>query len=259
MKKSKELGVAIKAARKAGTILMKHYGKLKSVQYKKYQDMVTVADKQAEKAIIEIIKKDYPEHSIYGEETGRHMKKSDYLWVIDPLDGTTNFVMQVPFFNTAISLSYKNEVVAAVVLSHFSKELFYAEKGKGAYLNGRRIHVSDKKNLKYCVCTFCHANSQKALRKWVRIYKRTRLSKVRHFRQMGSAQLELSYVACGRVESYQALELNIYDVAAGSLLIREAGGKVTDFAGKKWTSKSKDILASNGKIHSKLLKLINKK
>lgn len=258
MKQSKELKVAISAATAAGRILMKRWGKV-TVSYKQYQDMVTVADTLAEKAIVGLIKKNFPSHAIYSEEMGSDEKKSDYIWVIDPLDGTTNFVMHNPFFNTAISLVYKGEVILGVVHAPFLKEMYWAEKGKGAFMNNKRIHVSKKNDLSRIIAGFCHNNSEKARKRITKIFANVKRSEIKHYRQFGSGELELAYVAISRLDSYNGNDQQLYDIAAGALLVTEAGGKVTDFDGLRWKPGFRNILASNGIIHKKMLNIINKK
>ncbi len=257
---SKELSVATAAAYKAGKILMQLWKKKTVVHFKDKTEMVTAADKAAEKVILADIRKNFPSHSIFSEEMGRADKHSPYLWVVDPLDGTTNFVIRDPFFNTAIALVYKGEVIMGVVYYPFLDEMFWAEKGKGAFMNGRKIHVSEKTDFLKSVFAFCHSGySRPQVKRMLKIYSNFKLAGMKHVRQIGSAELELCYVACGRVESIHISDLNLYDVAAGSVIVKEAGGIVTDFSGKDWKPNMKDIFASNGIVHNRLLKLINKK
>jgi len=260
MKQSRQLSVAISAAYKAGRILMQLWKKKTIVHFKEKTEMVTAADKAAEKVILADLRKNFPSYSIFSEEMGRADKKSDYLWVVDPLDGTTNFVIHDPFFNTAIALVYKGEVVLGVVYYPFLDEMFWAEKGKGAFMNGKRINVSAKTDFLKSVFAFCHSGySRLQVKRMLRIYSNLKLAGIKHLRQIGSAELELCYVACGRIESFHISDLNLYDVAAGSVIVKEAGGRVTDFKGRDWKPNMKDIFASNGLVHNKLLKLINRK
>jgi myo-inositol-1(or 4)-monophosphatase len=254
---SKELRVAIRAAKEAGKILKQHYGKIKKITYKKEYSRLTAADLLAEKKIIGIIKKEFPEYSIYSEEKGFETKKSDYMWVIDPLDGTTNYSIMLPFFNVAIGLAFKGEPILGVVYYPPYNELFYAEKGKGAFLNGKRIHVSSKKELIKSVVGYCHGErTPKAIKRATEIYVNLKRIATNRTRQFGSAALELSYCACGRIDAFEMSDMNAYDVAAGVAIVREAGGKVTDFENKKFDLKSRDILASNGILHKKILNII---
>lgn len=253
---SKELAVAIRAAKAAGKIIMKKYGKT-AIHYKEYLDSVTEADKKAEQKIISIIKKEFPTHSIIAEESGKHMQQSEYTWVIDPLDGTGNFTMMLPFFNTSIALIKGNTLILGVVYSPIQKELFHATKKRGAFLNGKRIRVSGQDNLLKARSAFCHGGRtpeliERATSRYVRLKgKRCKI------RQLGSAALELAYVGAGRLDAFWMTDINLWDVAAGVLLVQEAGGVVTDFAGKPYAQGTpKDILASNGAIHKKLRSLL---
>ena len=257
MKQSNYLKTAIKAAKAAGKIIRQNYGKHIDLHYKAGMDFVTDIDLKAEKIIISTIKKNYPGHSVYGEESGFDKKESNFLWIIDPLDGTTNFTMSNPFFNTAIALVKDNEVIVGVVYNPLMDELFYAEKGKGTYLNGKKILVNGKSDLSKSVVTFCHGSKKIAhIKRTTKIYSKMKLI-ANHTRQLGAAALELAHVACGRTVCFYMNNMNAYDVAAGSLLVEEAGGKVTNFENKKFTINSIDIFASNGKVHKKVLDVIS--
>ena len=257
MKQSNYLKTGIKAAKTAGNYIKNNYSKKIDLQYKENADFVTSVDITAEKKIISIIKQQYPNHSILGEESGKEIKNNDYLWIIDPLDGTTNFTMKNPFFNTSIALVKKNEIILGVVYNPISNELFYAEKNKGAYLNDKKINVNNKKEISKSIIAFCHGSKNKnSIKKATKIYSKMKL-KANHTRQLGAAALELCYVACGRVSCFYMNDMNSYDVAAGAIIVKEANGKVSDFNNKKFNINSKDILASNKKIHNDILKIIN--
>ena len=247
-----------KTAKGAGKILMKHFGKLKHIEPKGRRDVVTEADKLSEKFIISQIKKKFPNHAILGEETGMH-GKSKNLWVIDPLDGTKNYSIRNPFFNVSIAFLQNGEITNAGVYAPFLDEFYYAEKGKGATLNKKRIHVSDVSDLKNSFVQFCRGVSNKAIRNCSKIYSHL-LPKVLALRQQGAAELEMCFVAAGRTPVYYMNDFNTpWDVAAGTLIVREAGGKVTNFKGEEFNLfKHKNIIASNGKIHEKIMKEINK-
>ncbi|MBN2014799.1 MAG: inositol monophosphatase [Candidatus Altiarchaeota archaeon] len=252
--KSKELEAAIKAAREAGRIQLEKYGKV-SLKYKKDKTIVTEADVESEERIIAILKKDFPDYSILGEESGLTRTSSDYMWVIDPLDGTTNYSVQNPFFDVSIALTRKSEPIMGVVYYPSQDEMFYAEKGRGAYMNDERIKVSNKEKIEESVLTFCHASDRESVEKMSNVWRTWKLLNPK-VRQIGAGALEMAYVACGRTECFLMIKMNSWDVAAGTVLIREAGGKVTDLEGKEFTIDSTDILASNGRLHDKLLKLI---
>ncbi len=245
-------------AKGAGRILMKHIGKLKHIEQKGRIDVVTEADKLSEKFIISQIKKKFPEHAVLGEETGMH-GKSKNLWVIDPLDGTKNYAIRNPFFNVSIAFMQNREVTHAGVYAPFLDEFYYAEKGKGAKLNGKKIHVSNVSDLKKSFVQFCNGLSNKAIKNISKIFTHLR-PKVLALRQQGAAELELCFVAAGRAPVYIMNDFDTpWDVAAGSLIVREAGGKVTNFKGEEFKLfKHRNIIASNGKIHNKIMKEIRK-
>ncbi len=240
---------AVKAALAAGKILKKEFGGKVWVKVKSKIDVVTKADMDADRIIVSIIRKKYPEHDIVSEES-KHAKKSDYVWYIDPLDGTGNFSAGIPFFSTSICLAYKGELILGVVYDPLRDELFTAEKGKGAFLNNKKIKVSKESNIAKTIlgADLGHVERKKTL---------SRLAKaddlVRGQRILGSAALGLCYTACGRLNAYMAGHVFNWDIGAGTLLVREAGGKVTDFKGKDWKLNELSVLASNKNLHSKIM------
>jgi myo-inositol-1(or 4)-monophosphatase len=251
-----QLQLAKTTAKQAGKELKKRfYSRKFSTQLKSKHEIVTTADKLAEKIIIAGIKKQFPDHAILAEESGRNKNKSNYLWIIDPLDGTTNFFMHNPLFSVSIGLAYKNEILLGVVYVPILDELYYAEKGKGAFVNGKRIKVSQTNEIKDTFLTFCHGNKITALNTAINFYGKLKKT-ARDFRQLGSAAIECAYVARGITDAIVIPGVKSWDVAAGTILVSEAGGKVVDLKGKEWTIKSNDILATNGKIEKPLLKLI---
>lgn len=264
MKISKKLKVMIKAAKKAGNFIMKNYGKV-DFEMKKDKSFVSIVDKTCEEIIKTTLQNTYPTYSFLGEETGftqySQNESSKYTWVVDPLDGTTNYKMKNPFFNVSIALAIEDTPVFAVVYNPLTKELFHAEKGKGTYLNNKRIYVS-KTPAENALLTFCHGKSKHAVNNMLKIYTHYK-KKNRTIRQIGAAALELAYVAAGRADSYFMTSVNAWDVAAGQLLVSEAGGKVTDFEGKPFTIKSKTLLSTNNiayeELKKELLKIIKKK
>jgi myo-inositol-1(or 4)-monophosphatase len=250
------LKVAQKVAQKAGKMIIPKYNQFNrgDVQLKSAHEIVTKYDVLSEKIILKEIKKEFPEHSIFSEEKGKNSKKSDYLWLVDPIDGTTNFSMHNPLWSISIALAYRGEIVMGLVYAPVLKEVFIAIKGQGAFRNGQKIKVSNINSGKI-INTFCHGNKIKDIKRAIKYYTK---QKINHLdcRQLGSAAIELSYVACGRIESIAIPGVNAYDVGAGSLMVKEAGGNVSDFKGKNWNLKSKDILASNKKVYGKLLKVL---
>lgn len=253
MSLSREKKTMLLAARQASKILLRHYGKKESIKIKPNKSLVATADIEANKAIIKTIKKHFPGHSILSEETGFEDNKSDYKWVIDPLDGTHNFLREMPFFGTSIALEYKNEVVLGVIDFPVFGITAIAEKGKGAYMNGRRIGVSAKKNLNhsFILVEFAYANRREKIGFMERL-----IHKPIDTRNFGAAVYQLLLVACGKSDAYVVLSTKEWDVAAGFLLVEEAGGKITDLKGRKWSPNEDRFVASNGKIHNELLKYL---
>jgi myo-inositol-1(or 4)-monophosphatase len=251
--------LAIFAAKKAGQRLLKEFKKLSlaKIKAKDKHDILTPADLESEKIILDLIQKKFPGHSILTEESSPKIKKSPFIWVIDPLDGTTNFAMKNPIWSIAISLWKNNKPLFGVVFAPAMNEFFVAETGKGACLNGQKIKVSKITKLQESLLTFCHGHCEQDIKRAIKLYQKFKLGG-RDLRQLGSAAIEMGFVAAGRTESIMIPGANPWDVAAGTVLVREAGGRVTDFEGKDWNLKSKDMLASNGLIHNLLLKEIHK-
>lgn len=249
---------AVLAAKNAGEILRKEFKSFDrhKVRVKGYSQIVTTADRKAEAAIIGLIKKAFPGHHILSEEAGDNRKKSDYFWIIDPLDGTTNFSFHNPFFSVSIALAWKEEVVLAAVYIPMMGEMYVAEKGRGAFRNGKKIHVSDIVSGRV-IHTFCHGSTPESVERSVEYYRQRR-SKDVDCRQLGSASAELAYVAAGYTESITIPGAKKWDVAAGVLLVREAGGLATDAAGSPWTLESRDMIATNGLVHGDVLRVLNK-
>jgi len=249
--------VGISAVKKAGKLALREYKKFhrSEIKLKSGREIVTKVDLASEKIIIDEIKKNFKEHEILSEESGDNKQKSDYLWIIDPIDGTTNFTIHNPLWAISVGVAYRNKIIFGFIYAPFLEELFVAEKGKGAYLNNHKIKISKVKKEKE-IHTFCHGSNKKSVLKALKYYRKQKLNKL-DCRQLGSASMELAYVASGRVESIMIPGAHSWDVAAGVLIVREAGGKVTDFDGKVWNLDSKDIIASNGTTHNSILKVIN--
>ncbi len=243
-KQSELLRFAIGLAKESASILLKQQKTAKIVKYKERGDFALDADYKSEEHIMKRIREKYPDHDILTEETGHHHKKSDYLWIIDPLEGTLNYAHNLPIWAVNIGLFYKGQPFIGVVYSPLLKELFYAEKGKGAYLNGKRIHVNKDSELSKSFCS-------------VTTIKPGKISISEYIvRELGCAGIELSYVACGRFSArIKHHGSDPYGYGAGSIIILEAGGKITNTKGKQWNLKSDGVLATNGKLHDKMLKL----
>jgi len=249
---------ALKAAKKAGQYILKNFHQVKNKDIKTkggFAGLATKVDKTAEKIIKKIITEKFPNHNILGEESGQTHKKSDYTWVVDPLDGTHNYLMGSPLFCTAIALTYKNEVILGVIYAPYLKELYWAEKGKGAYLNNKKIQVSQKRAVNKSIFYFCHGYQKKHVKKALEIYSKLKMRAL-DVRQLGAGGIETSWVAAGRAEGFVIPGGKPWDIAPGILLVREAGGRATDFKGENWNLKSKNMICSNGSIHQKFMKFI---
>ena len=248
--------VAIQAALKGGEILIKNRRKTKKVRYKGRVNLVTGVDFESEGAILKIIRKSFPEHQILTEESQQEEKDSLYKWIIDPLDGTTNYAHDFPSYCVSVALEEKGQIVLGVVYNPILNELFVAEKGKGAYLNNKKIFVSKTIKLSDSLLATGFPYD----------IRESDINNLDHFanfairaqaiRRAGSASLDLCYLAIGRFDGFWELKLSPWDTAAGSLLVEEAGGKVTDFSGGKYSIYKKDILATNGKIHREMIEVL---
>lgn len=250
--KSKELEVAIEAALEAGKILEKYFDTNIEKGIKTEDGSTTIlADKESEAVIIKTITEAFPEHAILGEESGHSKNSSNFTWHIDPLDGTTNFANGLPLFAISIALEHQGNIIASVVYNPVTNDLFYAEKGKGAYHNDKKISVS-KENEKTGTVTF--SSSRKKEEKRLNRHLMLNLAeKVGYIRYLGCAALELAYVAKGATEGMFFLNLKTYDFAGGVLLVEEAGGKITNLLGEKWVFPENYFIVSNGVFHDLLV------
>jgi myo-inositol-1(or 4)-monophosphatase len=248
--------VGEKAVRMAGEFALGKYNTFNrsEVTVKAHDELLTYVDLESENIIMSEIRKNFSDHHILSEEAGDNKSGSDYLWIIDPIDGTTNFTMHNPLWAVSVGLAYKNEIIFGFIYAPFLDEMFIAEFGKGATLNGKKIKVSNYKSGKV-LNTFCSGRDMKFIKKVVDYNSRQRLSEKTAY-ILGSAALDLAYVASGRVETVFIPGASLWDVAAGILLVREAGGIVTDEKGKNWTIKSEYVLAANKKEHPALLKTV---
>jgi len=219
------------------------------------KEAATRYDNESDKLIIEEIRNKYPEHNILTEESGLEDKNSDYLWIVDSLDGTGNFANYNPLFSVCIALLKNKELKLGAIYAPAIDEFYFAEKSKGAFLNNERISVSEVSSLEKSYIIFCEGaekDRQRTSKIMNKIYPQ-----VTDHRKIGSAGVETGWVASGKVDGYWTTRIEPWDVAAGVLLIQEAGGKVTDFKGNPWTPERKDLVCSNGKIHPKMKKEIS--
>lgn len=250
----KTLDVARRAALTAGRVLMASYGKLKRSQIstKSKNDFVTEVDRRSEALIVSIVKKHFPEHAILAEEGGS-TAGSDTLWIIDPLDGTSNYIHQFPLFSVSIGVQVKGVLTAGVVYDPVHQELFWAEKGRGAYVNQTRLAVSRTAAMADALmATGIPFRARGRFDQYMSSFSRISLGSA-GMRRGGSAALDLAYVACGRFDGFWEINLSPWDIAAGALLIKEAGGAISDVWGRGDYLKNGDILASNRRIHAELM------
>lgn len=250
----------MEAAREAGKIIHHYFDGTFSIENKdSINNLVTEVDKHSEKKIIEVIKAYYPGHSIISEEVGELIQDSDYQWIIDPIDGTVNFAHGIPICCVSIGLKHKDELLLGAVYNPMMNELFFAEKGKGAFLNDRPIRVSDKKDFATaCLVTGFPYKWPKTYEHPIKVFERFVLEGL-PVRRLGSAAIDLCWVACGRFDGFWEYNLNSWDVAAGYLIVQEAGGRITNFDGNPYSVFDKETLATNGHIHEDMLQLIRNK
>jgi myo-inositol-1(or 4)-monophosphatase len=247
----------IKAA-EAGAAILKHHfnGEFKISSKKEINDLVTEADIASEKAIMETIRQEFPDHFILSEEAGEIRMDSEYKWVIDPIDGTVNFANGIPLCCVSIGLEKNGDMIMGAVHNPILGEFFFAQKGYGASLNDKKISVSDKSEVKTaCLVTGFPYTYLDMPNGPLQVFERF-IRRGIPVRRLGSAAMDLCWVAAGRFDAFYEHKLNAWDSAAGFLIVEEAGGKVTDFHGKKYSPYQPQILATNGIIHDEMLQEI---
>jgi myo-inositol-1(or 4)-monophosphatase len=258
------LDVAIEAAREAGEILMTELARPVQIDYKGEVDIVTQADGRSEQAIVARLRNHFPKHAIVAEESGAHAAAAAasagatgprFCWYVDPLDGTTNFAHGYPWFCVSIGLAEgppgKEELLAGVVFHPVTQEMFTAARGEGAYLNNKKIHVSKIEKLATSLLGTGFPAHKRVQNPNIHYYWNFTL-RTHGVRRAGSAALDLASVACGRFEGFWEFGLNPWDTAAGVLLVREAGGTVTDFAGNPYQLGARELMASNSRVHAEM-------
>ncbi|MBI3899612.1 MAG: inositol monophosphatase [Gammaproteobacteria bacterium] len=251
------LNTAVKAARRAGNIIMRHIDRLErlSIESKGRNDFVTDVDRMAENEIIDILRRAYPSHAFLAEESGSQTG-DDFCWIIDPLDGTTNFLHGYPQFAVSIALQYKGRLEQGVIFDPHRNELFTTSRGQGAQMNDRRIRVSHTHDFRQALLgTGFPFKSAQHLELWIKVF-RSVAPETSGVRRAGAAALDLAHVACGRFDGFWEFGLRPWDMAAGCLLIEEAGGLVSDPAGGRDHMATGLLIAGNPKIHPELLKQI---
>jgi myo-inositol-1(or 4)-monophosphatase len=248
------LEVAIEAAREAGAILLQEFDRPVKISYKGEVDIVTQADKRSEQAIVTRLRTHFPKHAIVAEEGGGSESESPFRWHVDPLDGTTNFAHGYPCFAVSIGLEEAGELIAGVIFQPVSGELFTAVKGGGAYLNQKKIQVSVIQKLDTSLLVTGFPSVKRAQNPNIHYYWDFTL-RSHGVRRDGSAAMDLASVACGRFEGFWEFGLRSWDTAAGVLLVREAGGTVSRFDGQPYQLGDRELLASNGKVHSEMIRI----
>ena len=248
--------VAAEAARLGGEVTQSYFGRLSEFRHKKDAGLVTEADTSAEEKIISLIKETYPRHSILAEETGVKETESAYTWVIDPLDGTTNFTHQIPIFCTSVALQKNKEIIVAAVFDPLRDHMYTASKGEGAFLNGKPIQVSQEKQVKECLFATGFAYQKGEHLSQQLAYLQFFMEASHGIRRSGSAVWDFCQVACGHFDGFFESKLQPWDVAAGILLVQEAGGTITNYKNQPTTIHEQEIAASNGFIHEEMLKFL---
>jgi len=253
------LETAVRAAREAGKIQKRNLGKVHTIRFKGEINLVTEVDKECEEKIVKIIGKGYPDHDFLTEESGAFNRPSEFKWIIDPLDGTTNYAHGYPLFCVSIGLEHRGKMVLGVVYEPNMDQLFVGVKGRGAFLNGKRIRVSEISSLKRALLVTGFSYNVKTTTDNNLGHFKNFILSAQAVRRDGVAAIDLCYVACGRYDGFWERDLWPWDTAAASLILKEAGGKVTMFNGGPVDIYGKEIAASNGKIHTEMLKVLKRR
>ena len=252
------VNIAVRAAREAGSVIVRHLNQLEALEVveKGRNEFVSQVDRLAEETIIAVIREYYPEHAILAEESGRS-GDHDYQWIIDPLDGTTNYLHGFPVFAVSIGVTHKGRLEHGVVYDPLRQEVFTASRGQGAQLDGRRIRVSKRVQLSQCLIAtgFPYRMNRQFIDEYLGMLKAV-MQESAGIRRPGSAALDLCYVAAGRVGGFWEIGLNAWDIAAGALMIKEAGGRISDFRGTDGYLANGDVVGGNPKVYAALSKLL---
>jgi myo-inositol-1(or 4)-monophosphatase len=250
------LETSMDIAHEAGTLLAQHFERRVGFELKGEFDLVTEADRASERLVVERLRSYFPSHGIVAEEGSSHEGSSEYVWFVDPLDGTTNFAHGFPMFNVTMALERAGEMVAGVIFDPIRAEMFAVERGGGAYLNHRRIHVSRVRKLSESLVATGFPSRKRHLNINVHFYHQMGMA-THGVRRAGSAALDLAYVACGRLDAFWEFGLNPWDMAAGLLMISEAGGCYSTMEGAACTLRSPHLLGDNGLVHEDILLLFS--
>ena len=255
---SANLNIMEKACKKASKLLIRDFGEIEKLQVSKKGpgDFVTNSDKRTEKIIMNELSLARPDYSFLAEESGLSNKSNEFRWIIDPIDGTTNFLHGIPNFAISIGLEKNKEIICGMIFNPITNEMFYAEKGKGAYLNNSRIRVSSRKNVDECVIltggpVLSYKNKEIFFKEYEDVTR-----KVAATRKLGSSALDLAYLASGRCDGVFERNLNYWDIAAGIIIVKEAGGTITDFKGGDKYIEERNLLGTNSKIDKELISLL---
>src|SRR5215831_6431973 len=249
------LETAVEIAREAGGLLANYYERRVPFELKGEFDLVTEADRASERLVVERLRSHFPTHSVVAEEGGGHQSASEFRWYVDPLDGTTNFAHSFPMFNVTLGLERAGELIAGVVYDPLRGEMFSAERGSGAWLNSRRIRVSRAARLADSLASTGFPSRKRHHNVNIHFYHQMAMAS-HGVRRTGSAAIDMAYVACGRLDAFWEFGLKPWDMAAGTLLVREAGGAISDMHGKPHdVNSSQNLLADNGTLHEPVLGL----
>ena len=250
----------VKVCRKAAKILIRDFGEIENLQVslKGPGNFVTASDLKVEKILVEELQKARPTYSILSEEVGQINNDESFKWIIDPIDGTSNFLHGIPHFAISIGLENDKEIICGIIYDPIKDEIFTAEKGNGAYLNNKRMRVSSRSKLKDCIiCTGGHKRDSKDRELALEEYKKFSSKVFIPIRKFGSASLDMAYVAAGRCDGYWQRDLSYWDIAAGIILVKESGGFVTDFDGENRYIQNKTILVTNSKINKEMIEVLS--
>ena len=256
---SANINVLVKAARKAAKTLIRDFGEIEKLQVsvKGPGDFVTMSDKKVEKILIDELQKARPDYSILSEEVGFIKKDEEFKWIIDPIDGTANFLHGIPHFAISIGLEHNKEIICGIIYDPIKDEMFVAEKGNGSYLNNQRMRVSSRSKLKDCIIfTGGPKHDSKNKDASLKEYNNFSSKILVPIRKLGSAALDMAYVAAGRCDGFWQRNLNYWDIAAGIIIVKEAGGFVTDFYGENQYIENKTILVTNSKINQEMIEVL---
>ena len=249
----------IKACRKASKTLIRDFGEIENLQVsvKGPGDFVTASDKKVEKILIEELQKARPDYSFLSEEAGEINNDKSFKWIIDPIDGTSNFLHGIPHFAISVGLEHNGEIICGIIYDPIKDEMFVAEKGNGSYLNNQRIRVSSRSKLKDCILfTGGPKKESKDRELALKEYYNFSTKVFTPIRKLGSASLDIAYVAAGRCDGFWQRNLNYWDIAAGIILVKESGGFVTDFYGENKYLENKTILVTNSKINKEMIEIL---